>query len=62
MKSIIKRQMREFVNDAKHKLQIRTMIIHTFKEEGLQVINEFNYFLHSNNLGNILFYKLLNNH
>ncbi len=54
--------MREFVNDAKHKLQIRTMIIHTFKEEGLQVINEFNYFLHSNNLGNILFYKLLNNH
>jgi len=38
------------------------MIIHTFKEEGLQVINEFNYFLHNNNLGNILFHKTLDNH
>jgi hypothetical protein len=42
-------------------MNIRTMIIHIFKEDSLLIINEINDFLQKNNLGQILFYKLLDN-
>ena len=57
----INKCIEDYVNDINNSLKIKTLYIHTYKEDGLQVINEINYYLDNSNLGKILYFQLIDN-